>query len=140
MSLLPLVTCTSISSSPSSILIALMPVVRGFEYCDSAVFFTVPCLVANSRNSSSENSRTGTIAWMRVSGETLIRLTIGLPLRRAAGLRDLVHLEPVAAPVVGEDQHVVVRAGDEQVLDEVLVLERPRRSARARRAAAAGTS
>jgi hypothetical protein len=31
-------------------LIALIPFERGFEYCDSAVFFTVPCLVAKRRN------------------------------------------------------------------------------------------
>ena len=88
MSFVPLVTCTSISSSPSSILIALIPFERGFEYCESAVFFTVPCLVAKSRNWSSRNSRTGTIAGTFVSGVTLIRLTIGLPLaaRPACGI------------------------------------------------------
>ena len=64
MSFVPLVICTSISSSPSSILIALMPVAcAGWRTAESAVFFTVPFLVANSRNWSSRNSRTGTIAW-----------------------------------------------------------------------------
>ena len=58
---------------------------------------------------------------------TLIRLTIGLPLRRAARLRDLVHLEPEAAAVVGEDEDVVVRRADEEVLDEILVLAAPAR-------------
>ena len=48
MSFVPVVTCTSISSSPSSILIALMPVDRGFEYCASDVFLTVPFLVQKS--------------------------------------------------------------------------------------------
>ena len=42
---MPLVTCTSISSSPSSILMALMPLERGFAYAESAVFLTVPFLV-----------------------------------------------------------------------------------------------
>ena len=43
-------------------------------------------------------------------------------LRHAPGLVDLVHLEPVAAAAVGEDQQVGVRVGHEQVLDEVLFL------------------
>jgi len=79
MSFVPLVTWTSISSSPGSILIALMPLVRGFEYCDSAVFLTVPSLVANSRNWSSGKSRTVTIADTCVSGDTLIMFTMGFP-------------------------------------------------------------
>src|ERR1700704_2568913 len=80
MSFDPLVTCTSISSSSLSILIALIPVWRTFEYCDRALFFTVPFLVQKRRNCVSLNSRTGTIALICVSGETLIRLTIGFPL------------------------------------------------------------
>ena len=46
-----------------------------------------------------------------------------LAARRAAGLRDLVDLEPVELPGVGEEEHVVVRARDEEVLDPVVVLE-----------------
>ncbi|MNC91232.1 hypothetical protein D3C83_74510 [compost metagenome] len=49
MSFEPLVIWTSMSSSPPSILIALMPVERGFAYCDSAVFLTVPFFVTNNR-------------------------------------------------------------------------------------------
>ena len=46
-----------------------------------------------------------------------------LPLGVAAGERQLVHLEPVHLADAGEEQQVVVRAGDEEVLDLVLLLE-----------------
>src|SRR5882762_1823835 len=42
--------------------------------------------------------------------------------RRSRRLRDLVHLEPVALPLLGEEHHVVVGGGDEQVLDPVVFL------------------
>ena len=48
-SLVPCVIWTSMSSSPSSILIALIPVERGLAYSLSADFFTVPLLVQKSR-------------------------------------------------------------------------------------------
>src|SRR5690348_148763 len=50
MSFRPSVTCTSISSSPFSMLMALMPVERGFPKAESTVFFTTPSLVAKKRN------------------------------------------------------------------------------------------
>ena len=87
-SLVPDVICTSMSSSPSSSLMALMPWTRGLEYCDSAVFLTVPFRVQNNRNSLSVNSRTGARSRACVvSGVTLMRFTIGLPrvLRAACG-------------------------------------------------------
>src|SRR5882672_5867873 len=105
MSLRPSVTWTSISSSPFSMLIARMPTERGLPNSDSRVFFTTPCLVAKRRYWSSENSRTGT-----------------RDARRSRRLRDLVHLEPVALPLLGEEHHVVVGGGDEQVLDPVVFL------------------
>ncbi len=88
MSLVPVVICTSISSSPDSILIAFTPLARTFEYWESAVFLTVPCRVTNSSEQLSVNSRTGTTAEIFVSGVTLIRLTIGLPFacRDACGI------------------------------------------------------
>ena len=33
-----------------------------------------------------------------------------------------MHLEPVTSPLVGEEEKVVVRGGDEQVLHEILFL------------------
>jgi len=38
----------------------------------------------------------------------------------APGLRQLMHLEPEHATLAGEDEHVRMRAGDEDLLDEVL--------------------
>ena len=46
-----------------------------------------------------------------------------LTARIAAGLRQLVHLEPEATAVIGEDEHVRVRARHVKALDEVVFLE-----------------
>ena len=46
-----------------------------------------------------------------------------LALGGAAGLRNLVHLEPEAASILCEAEDVVVRLRDEEVLDEVLSLK-----------------
>ena len=81
-----------------------------------------------------------TIAETCVSGVTLIMLTIGLPLaaRPACGIS--CTLSQKQRPSSVKHEHVVVRRRDEQVLDEILVLERLRRCSRARRAAASCTS
>src|SRR5438309_9756329 len=79
MSLRPSVTCTSISSSPFSMLMARMPTERGLPNSESRVFFTTPLLVANRRHWSSENSRTGTRAASRSSGFIATQEMIGLP-------------------------------------------------------------
>ena len=42
-------SCTSRIRSPSLMVMALMPAVRGREYASSGVFFTVPCSVQNMR-------------------------------------------------------------------------------------------
>ncbi len=50
----------------------------------------------------------------------------GLDVRAAggaAGLGDLVHLEPEGPALAGDEQHVVVRGGDEQLLDEVVIAQ-----------------
>ena len=52
-----------------------------------------------------------------------------LAARAAAGLRQLVDLQPVDLAAAGEAQQRVVRVGDEQLVDEVLVLDRGRRLA-----------
>ena len=120
----PLVICTSISSSPSSILIALMPVERGFEYCESARLLHRAVLACRRAGTGRRvNSRTGTIAWTFVSGETLIRLTIGLPFaaRPACGISCTLSQKQRPSSVKHED--VVVRRADEEVLDEILVLQ-----------------
>src|SRR5262249_49338847 len=43
-----------------------------------------------------------------------------LALAAGGGVGNFVDLQPEHAPAVGEDQHVVVRGGEQQVLDEVL--------------------
>src|SRR4051794_906541 len=45
-----------------------------------------------------------------------------LPARVRRNLGDLVHLDPVQASAVSEDEDVRMRAGDEEVLDDVLFL------------------
>ena len=45
------------------------------------------------------------------------------PLRLARAERELVHLQPVDLADVREEEDVVVRRGDEQVLDVVVVLQ-----------------
>ena len=45
----PPVMRTESSSSPSSMLIAMIPPERTFEYAESAVFLTRPFFVANTR-------------------------------------------------------------------------------------------
>ena len=79
MSLFASHTCTSISSSPASMLMARIPVVRTLPYSDRTVFFTVPFRVAKMRCLSSANSRTGTSDAMCSSGLIAMQLTTGLP-------------------------------------------------------------
>ena len=43
----------------------------------------------------------------------------------AAHLRDVVDLQPVDLPAVGEAQQIGVRRGDEEVLDEVVFARSP---------------
>ncbi len=57
----------------------MMPLVRGREKSVSAVFFTVPVVVAMKMNLSASNSRTGRMALMRSPSSSGSRLTIGLP-------------------------------------------------------------
>src|SRR5256885_11125471 len=47
-----------------------------------------------------------------------------LALCRTSRLRDLVDFEPEAAAVLGEDEDVVVRRRDEEMLNKIFVLER----------------
>ena len=95
---------------------------------DSAVFFTVPVLRAEQQELVvAELAHRHDRLDLRVRRD-VDQVDDRLALRRAAGLRDLVHLEPEAAPVVGEDEQVVVRAADEEPLDEIELLEVLRRS------------
>ena len=42
------------------------------------------------------------------------------PFADSGGIGNFVNLEPVDAAFVGEDQQVIVRRGDEEILDEIL--------------------
>ena len=55
-----------------------------------------------------------------------------------ADVGNLVHLQPVHASGVGEDENVSVRRGDEQMLDEILVARLHAGAARCLRGAACG--
>ena len=124
MSFVPLVTCTSISSSPSSILIALMPVRAHVRVLRQRRLLHRALLGGEEQELIvGELAHRHDRRHLRV-GRDVDQVDDRLALGRAARLRDLVHLEPEAAPVVGEAQHVVVRRRDEEVLDEILFLER----------------
>src|SRR5438445_6158890 len=94
MSFRPSVTWTSISSSPFSMLIARMPTERGLPNSDSRVFFTTPCLVANRRYWSSENSRTRTRDASRPSGLIAEEEKIGAQTLERAASPALVQEHP----------------------------------------------
>ena len=116
-------TWTSISSSPFSMLMALMPLAAHV-----AVGREHRLLHRALPGGEDQALVVGELAHRHQRRDLLVRLDGDavddrLPSRRAARLRDLVHLEPVELPRVGEEQQVVVRAGDEEVLDPVVVLE-----------------
>jgi len=75
-----------------------------------------------------------------VSGDTLISVHDRTPLRGAPGLRDLVHFEFEAAAIIREEEDVIVRRADEQVLDEIRVLQILAREPPPAHAVGAGTS
>ena len=82
-----------------------------------------PFFVANIRNCSSlpKSLIASTLAIFSPSWNSS-RLAIAAALAGAAHLRHVVHAALVDAALVGEEQQVVVRVGDEQVLDEVAFL------------------
>ena len=102
----------------------MMPVERGRENAASGVFFTVP---AAGRH---EHEVLLVVLLHRQQRVDLLALLERqqihhrLAARAAPGLRQLVDLEPVDLAAVGEAQHGVVGVRDEQLLDEVLVLDR----------------
>ena len=70
MSWFPRVSWTSISSSPSSMEIAMIPPARGLEKAESSVFLIVPFLVTMTTDFSPVNSRTGRTAATRSRAPT----------------------------------------------------------------------
>src|ERR1700691_1350272 len=88
----------------------MMPLGRGRENALSGVFLTVPLLVAMKTKCCSSNCFTGS--------------TAGSAARTAPALRQLEHPQPVDLAAIGKAQQRVVGVGDEELLDEVLVLDR----------------
>ena len=105
----------------------------------ASVFLTVPCAVAMKTKWSSSNSRIGSTAVMRSPSCERQQVHDRLAARAAPGLRQLVDLQPVQLAAAREAQQRVVRVGDEQLVDEILVLDRWSPPCRDRRGAAPGT-
>ena len=100
----------------------MIPRPRGRRNAVSSVFLTVPRRVTISRHSSSRNSRTGIRPVIFSPSPSCSRLTIARPPEVRVGHRQVVDLQPVDLAVVGEEEDVVVRQGDEHVLEEVAFL------------------
>ena len=100
-----------------------------------------PCLVAKNRYRSVPNSRVSMIAWMRSSGASGSRFTIGQALGGPLPLGDLVGPQPVHLAAVGEEQQVGVGRGVDEVADRGpprAAASRPRPAAAALRAEGVG--
>ena len=95
----------------------------GVLYSASSVFLTTPFFVAKSRYSASLKSRVcDHRAHLLVLAERQ-QVDDRAALRLARAERQLVHLQPVDLADGGEEEDVVVRRGDEEVLDVVVVLQ-----------------
>ncbi len=121
-SCLPSVSATPISQSPSSRSTAMIPEGRGRENSDERGLLHDTFLGGEEH--------VAVVAELlhredRVDALVLVHLQQvhdRLAAAGAAALRDLVDLDPVDLALVREAQHVVVRVGDEELLDEVVFL------------------
>jgi hypothetical protein len=132
----PSVSFTAINASSGSIVIAMIPPLRTLANSESAVFFTVPCRVAKNSNPGCCQVTSSLVGLVREitrikaaifsSGFNSSRFAMLRPFRRPAHVRNLVHPLDVNPAGVREEHQVIVRAGGEQVLDEIrrLALER----------------
>ena len=111
------------SSSSSRSLIAMIPsALSGVLYAPNSVFLTMPLRVAQTRYlASSKFARGDDGAHVLVLAERQ-QVDDRASLRLPRAERELVHLEPVDLAHGREEEDVVVRRGDEQVLDVVVVL------------------
>ena len=104
----------------------MMPALRGLEKSESGVFLTVPMTVAMKMYFVVDeflHRQDGVDLFALFQRE---EIDDRLAAAGAAALRRFVNLQPVAAAAVGEAQDVVVGIGDEQVIDEILILDRRR--------------
>ena len=115
-----LVTTTSTSSSPSRSLMAMMPPFIGRLYASRGVFFTRPRAVAMTRKWSAdvEVADRAAVGDLLALGEVQ-QVDHGPAAAVAGQLRQVVDLAPVDLALVGEEEQIGVRAGDEEVLDGV---------------------
>ncbi len=95
----------------------------GVLYAFSSVFLTTPFFVAED-----EVLRLAEVARLDDGAHRLAlperqQVDDRAALRLARAERQLVHLQPVDLADVREEEDVVVRRGDEEVLDVVLVLQ-----------------
>ena len=127
----PSVSATPTRRSSSRRSTAMMPEARGRENADSGVFLTVPRLVAMNTKCCSSNCLIGSSALIFSPSLERQQVDDRLAARAAPGLRQLEHAQPVDLAAVGEAQQRVVGVGDEELLDEILVLDRGRRLAAA---------
>ena len=101
---------------------AMMPLARTFENAASSVFLILPPRVAMTTYLPSLKSRVVSSARTFSFCSTGSRFTIALPRAFDATSGIGVHLQPVHPAAIGEHEHVRVRRGDEEVLDDVLFL------------------
>ena len=119
----PEVRRTPISSSPSRMLIAMMPSdLRGVSYSLKSVFLTMPSFVACTRYRPSPKSRVGDDRAHPLALAQRQQVDHGAAAALAVALGQLVHLQAVDLADAREEEDVVVRRRDEQVLDPVVVL------------------
>ena len=119
-SLWPSDSCTSITASPSSMPMAMMPPARGLAKADSSVFLIVPLRVPMTMKRVVVELLHGEHRGDLLAGFHLHQVRDRLALAVGADVRDLVDLQPVGAAAIGEDHHVGVRRRHEQVVDDVL--------------------
>ena len=100
----------------------MMPPFIGRLYCSSGVFFTRP--VARGHHQvmvGLEKSRTARQSAILLAFGEVEQVDDRPAAAFAAQLRQVVDLLPIDLAAVGEEQQIVVRAGDEQVLDRIFV-------------------
>ena len=115
---------TEMSSSPSFRLMAMRPSRRVRSYSSMDVFFTMPCSVANMQ------VLVGREVLRRDDGAEMVspfssgsRFTMAVPRAWRDASGSSYTFRRYTLPFSGEEQHVGMGGGHEQVLDVVVVLQ-----------------
>ena len=114
---------TASSSSPSSRLIAMRPLRRTLENSSSFVFLMTPRLVTITRYFSPLELVDREDGRHFLARRQRQQVDERGSARLARGIGNLVAAQPVHAPLVREEQHVVVRLRHEEVAHDVFALE-----------------